>query len=223
MGAPKKIFFSYSKQPEDLELYKRINKHFAAYQGLGLLGIIDKKELFKLTGDKAGINEILKSSDIAIPLLSIDFVIDEECIQELEMAISNNVKIIPIFLRDFDLNSFNQITLYKNQILPSDRTPVDGFMNSGTNTESVFKEIAQNVKSIILPELAQIKLQRASQSYYYLIAALVFVTGAVGAWYMYDQTSDLRIFAVIVLMTIVISLIALKNVIFPNKVKIVKQ
>lgn len=42
MQTPKKIFFSYSNQNEDPELYNKLNKHFAAYPCIGLVGIIDK-------------------------------------------------------------------------------------------------------------------------------------------------------------------------------------
>ncbi len=84
MPAPPKIFFSYSSTPEDLDWYKKINKHFNIYQGNGLLGIIDKTELIKLARDKEDITEILKTSDMAILLLSIDYVNDAECLEQLE-------------------------------------------------------------------------------------------------------------------------------------------
>lgn len=223
MPTPKKIFFSYSKQPEDLELYNKINKHFAAYQGMGLLGIIDRKELFKLAGDEAGINEVLKNSDIAIPLLSIDFVIDEECLRELETAIDNKVKIVPIFLRDFDLDSFNKIDSYKNQILPNNRTPVDGIIHGGRNYDSVFKEIARNVKSIILPEIGKLEIRKTTDGFFYVLAALIVIAGGITSWIVYDRTGDYLILIVTLLMTLVITLISLKNVIFPNKIKILKR
>jgi len=220
MGTPKKIFFSYSNQTEDLELYKKINKHFAAYAGIGLLGIIDRTELFKLTGDKNAIAEILRSSDIAIPLLSIDYINDQECIQQLESAAGDNKVIIPVLLRDFDWEAFKEITQYRNQMLPNDHTPVENHISSGNNDDTVFKEIAQQVKAIMFPEIARLEVQKPSHSFYYIIASIVLVIGVLAAWFIYDKNGDYRISIAAFLMSAVIAMVALKNVLFPNKVKI---
>lgn len=220
MSTPKKIFFSYSNQTEDLELYKRINKHFAAYAGIGLIGIIDRAELFKLTGDKTAIIEILRSSDITIPLLSIDFINDQECLQQLADAAGANRIIIPVLLRDFDWESFTEIKQYKKQMLPNDLTPVENRITAGNNDDTVFKEIAQHVKAIIFPEIAKIQVQKASHTFYYIIAASVLVIGALAAWFIYDQNGDYRISIAAFLMAGIIAMVALKNVLFPNKIKI---
>ena len=222
MATPKKIFFSYSSTPEDLEWYKKINKHFSVYQGMGLLGIIDKNELFKLAPDKDGVTEILKNSDIAIPLLSIDYVNDTECLQQLETASLSQVTVIPVLLRDFDWEAFNKIALYKQQLLPNDHTPVENYKQAGTQNDSILKEIAWQVKKIILPNIGQLTMKKTSQVYYYVLTALVCICGGLFSWYIFDKTKDYRILIIAMLITIVIALIALKNVVFPNKVFIQK-
>ncbi|MEP7238399.1 MAG: TIR domain-containing protein [Ferruginibacter sp.] len=228
MATLKKIFFSYSNQNEDLELYDKIHKHFAAYAGIGLLGIIDKKEIFKLTADKAKILEILKDSDITVPLLSIDFINDEECLKQLESAAGDNKIIVPVLLRDFDWEAFKQITQYKEKMLPNDLTPVENHITAGGNDDTVFKEIAQNVKALIFPELRNMQVQKTSHRFYYIIASLVFVTGIVASVIIYnitaglDQTQRILFTALSLLMFASIGLIALKNVLFPNKLNIKK-
>ncbi len=228
MGTPKKIFFSYSNQSEDLELYKKINKHFAAYAGIGLLGIIDRAELFKVTGDNAAIAEILKSSDIAIPLLSIDYVNDADCLQQLETATQNQIRIVPVLLRDFDWEAFSRITQYKQQMLPNDHTPVENHITAGNNDDTVFKEIAQNVKAIIFPEIGKIEVQKTSHTFYYIIATLVFIAGIVASVIIYNLTDGIDqiqriLFSVLsLLMFACIGLLALKNVLFPNKLNVKK-
>jgi uncharacterized membrane protein YwaF len=225
MGTPKKIFFSYSNQAEDLELYKKINKHFA-YAGIGLLGIIDRNELFKLTADKTAIAEILKSSDIAIPLLSIDYINDAECLQQLETATQNQIRIIPVLLRDFDWEAFTKITQYQQHMLPGDHTPVENHINAGSNDDTVFKEIAKNVKAIILPEIGKLEVQKTSHTFYYIIATIVFITGIVASVTVYhitngfEQAQRILFTALSLLMFASIGLIALKNVLFPNKLNI---
>lgn len=228
MGTPKKIFFSYSNQAEDLELYKKINKHFAAYAGIGLLGIIDRAELFKLTADKDAITEILKSSDIAIPLLSIDYVNDAECLQQLENAAGNNKVIIPVLLRDFDWEAFKEITQHKKQMLPGDLTPVENHIATDNNADTIFKEIAQNVKAIIFPEIRDMQVQKSSHTFYYIIATLVLITGIVVSVLVYNitdrftQTQRILFTVLSLLMFACIGLITLKNVLFPNKLNIKK-
>lgn len=228
MATPKKIFFAYSNQNEDLELYDRINKHFKAYSSIGLLGIIDKKEIFKLSGDKAEILEILRSSDITVPLLSIDFINDEECLKQLESAARDNKIIVPVLLRDFDWEAFKEITQYREKMLPNDGKPVENHITSGSNDDTVFKEIAQNVKSIIFPEIRNIQVKKTSNGFYYVLASVVFVIGIITSVIVYNltsgfgQTQSILFAALSLLMFACIGLIALKNVFFPNKLQIQK-
>ncbi len=226
MSTPKKIFFAYSDHTEDLELYSRIHKHFAAYAGIGLLGIIDKKEIFKLTADRAGIMEILKTSDITIPLLSIDFVNDAECIKQLESAAGDNKLIIPVLLRDFDWEAFQEINRYKKQMLPNDLSPVEHHITRDSNDDTIFKEIAQHVKAVMFPGVRNLEVKKSSYTFYYIIAGLVVIIGIVASVIVYDLTKDLKqsqrilFTALSLLMFACIGLIALKNVLFPNKLNI---
>jgi len=226
MSSPKKIFFAYSNQNEDLELYDKIHKHFAAYAGIGLLGIIDKKEIFKLNNDKTRILEILKTSDITIPLLSIDFINDEDCLKQLESASGENKIIVPVLLRDFDWEAFKEISQYREKMLPNDRTPVENHITAGSNDDTVFKEIAQHVKAIIFPEIRNLEVQQTSHRFYYIMASLVFATGIVASVIIYKATSGMDqaqriLFTVLsLLMFACIGLIALKNVLFPSKLNI---
>ncbi len=226
MSTPKKIFFSYSNHADDLELYTKIHKHFAAYSSIGLLGIIDKKEIFKLTADKTKIIEILKTSDIAIPLLSIDFINDEECLKQLESAAGDNRIIIPVLLRDFDWEAFQEITQYKKQMLPNDLTPVESHIIKDSNDDTIFKEIAQHVKALLFPEVRHLEVKKTSNTFYYIIASLVFITGIIASIVVYnltkgiDQTQRILFTVLSLLMFACIGLIALKNVLFPNKLNI---
>ena len=221
MGAQKKIFFSYSSQTEDLELYKKIYKHFAAYSSIGLY-IIDKNEIFKLTGDKSKINDLLKTADITIPLLSIDYINDEDCLKQLEYATDDNKVIVPILLRDFDWEAFTRITQYKQHMLPDDLTSVETHISSSNNNNNVFKEIAQHVRAIIFPELKDLVIQKQSHVFYYTVASAILLIGILTAWYIYDKIGDNRIVIITILMSVVIAMFALKNALFPNKINIIK-
>ena len=222
MGAAKKIFFSYSNHNEDLELYNKIYKHFAAYSKIGLLGIIDKKEIFRINNDKTRINEILKESDITIPLLSIDYVTDDECLEQFQHACSQQRKIVPVLLRDFDWESFQDITQHKKNILPLDKTSVQTHLGEDSNKEEVFKEIALRIKGMAIPEIGALSIQQSPKMFYYIIAALVLAIGAIAAWLLYDHTRQILFSLMAFLMFVCIALLSLKNVLFPGKIKITR-
>ena len=193
-----------------------------------MLGIIDKKEIFKLTGDKTKISELHKTSDITIPLLSIDFINDEDCLKQLESATGENKVIIPVLLRDFDWEAFKEIAQYRKQMLPEDLTPVENRISSGNNDDTVFKEIAQRVKAVIFPEVRKMNLRKSSHTFYYVIASLVFAVGIIASVIVYnitdgfEQTQRILFTLLSLLMFACIGLIALKNVLFPNKLDIKK-
>jgi hypothetical protein len=228
MPDPKKIFFAYSSQDEDLGFYNRINKHFIAYSKVGFLAIVDKSEIFKISGDSRDIYEIQNSTDITIPLLSVDFVNDEECIKQLDNAVTKQKIIIPILIRDFDWEAFQKISQYRKQMLPADLTPVENHIVSDQNDDTIFREIAQSVKAIILPEIGNFQIQKSPNSFYYILSSIVFTIGIIASVIVYIKTGGLeqaeRILftALCFLMFACIGFISLKNVLFPNKVKIKK-
>jgi len=220
MPTAKKIFFSYSNHTDDLELYDKINKHFTAYSKYGLLAIVDKNEIFRSSGDNADIKEIQNTTDITIPLLSVDYVNDEECIKQLDNAASSDKIIIPVLLRDFDWEAFQKINQYRKTMLPDDLTSVENHITTDQNDDTIFKEIAQRVKGIVLPEIGEISIQHSTGIFYYIIASIVLVIGLLGSWFIYDQYNDYRISIAAFLMSAIIAMLALKNVLFPNKVRI---
>ncbi|HEX2683528.1 MAG TPA: hypothetical protein VHL77_06330, partial [Ferruginibacter sp.] len=218
MPTPKKIFFCYSKDNEDLELYNKLNRHFTAYSKFGLLAIVDRQEIFRISGDATDIHEIQNGTDITIPLLSVDFVNDEDCLKQLDNAANASKIIIPILLRDFDWEAFQKLTLYKKNMLPIDLTSVENHISADKNDDTIFKEIAQSVKAIVLPEISGLEFRRTPHTFYYIIAAIVFVIGIIASVIVFKETGDLGnmeqflFTALCFLMFGCIGLIALKNV-----------
>jgi len=43
----KKVFFAYSDDTEDIDLYKELKRHFTAYAKQGLLSIMARYEFFR--------------------------------------------------------------------------------------------------------------------------------------------------------------------------------
>src|ERR1044071_4768981 len=116
----KKIFFTYSDNPKDTELYKEFNKHFKTYARNGMLVIIDREELFRISNDKEKVAAFLRESDITVPLLSVDYLTNEECMKLLDIAAEGQKTIIPVLLRDCDWSELDKIKKLSDQLLPED-------------------------------------------------------------------------------------------------------
>lgn len=223
----KKIFFSYSNEVEDTEFYKKIHKHFAIYTGNNKLVIIGKDEAFAAAADEAQMLELLKRSDVTIPLLSIDFLNDEKCVGLLKTAALNQLKIVPVFLRDFDLSALPELSPYRTQMLLDDTTPLEKHIKAGDrDDDTLFKEIALRVKALVYPEIANVVIQKSSNTFYHIIASLVMILGIAASVIVYYETGELETWEQIAftglcfLMFVCIAFISLKNVLFPNKAQI---
>lgn len=83
-------------------MYKDLNNHLQQYKRKGWIEIYDEQELFKQNGDLTKNEEYLKLSDLTIPLISVDYLNNNECIKILKLADSQHIKIVPILLRECD-------------------------------------------------------------------------------------------------------------------------
>jgi len=214
----KKIFFTYSDNAKDIELYKEFNKHFITYARKGMLMIVDKDELFRVNNDKEKIAEFLKDADITIPLLSVDYLTSEECIKLFETASSANKTIIPVLLRDCDWTELDKQNKLHENLLPDDKQSVAQHIEDGEEDE-VFSSIAQKVKRIVFKELETVNIKSSSKTFYYILAGIVLLVGGLLTGISQSQWHDWKISAIIFLMFVAIALLAVKNVLFPTKFK----
>src|SRR6188768_1571002 len=144
----KKIFFTYADTSEDVNLYKELKLHFTPYARKGLLEIIDRDELFKRSGDALNTQEILLSSDLTVPLISIDYLNNDECVKLLETAAQKNMMVIPVLLRDCEWREFERLQGLGNQILPDDKQPVKDHIIKEGSEDKVMAAIARKLKAV---------------------------------------------------------------------------
>ena len=215
----KKIFFAYSDNAKDVELYKEFSKHFITYARKGMILIIDKDELFRIDNDNKNIYKYLGDSDITVPLLSVDYLISDECIKLLETAVAGNKTIIPVLLRDCDLTGIDTIQKLENQILPDDKDSVAEHIIKDGGQDEVFSTMAKKVKAIIFKELESVKIVTGSKLFYYILAGIVLLIGGLAAAFSYIKWDDWMIASIIFLMFVIIAFFSLKNVLFPTKFK----
>jgi hypothetical protein len=216
----KKIFFAYSDNAKDVELYKEFSKHFITYARKGMIFIIDKDELFRVDNDNSHIYKYLDESDITVPLLSVDYLVSDQCIKLLETAAAGNKTIIPVLLRDCDFTGIDKMKELENNMLPDDKQSVAEHIIKEGGQDEVFSEMAKKVKAIIFKELESVKIVTGSRLFYYILAGIVLLIGGLGAVFSYLQWNDLIIASIVFLMFVVIAFYALKNVLFPTKFKI---
>jgi len=217
MASPKKIFFSYSSQPEDLTLYNKLYKHFALYSKAGYIGIIGKDELLSIDNDTTRINEILKSVDITVPLLSTNFFNDSNCLQQISAASSQQVKIIPILLSSCEWQIFPGYIQYESNLLPEDKQPLLAHMDDTSDKDKVLMEVAQRIKHIAFPEIKELQLAKPNNLFNYILAVIVMALGVAAAIYVFRETQNNTFTILSFLMFACIAMVSLKNVLFPSK------
>src|SRR5437868_6116780 len=213
----KKIFFAYSDNEEDIGLYKRFNKHFAAYARKGLIGIYDKDELFRVNNDRTQLEESLKTADLTIPLLSIDYLNSDECIKLLDTANNEKKVIVPVLLRDFDWQEMDEIKNIRGSLLPEDKQSVNSHVSTDKDTEEVFANIAKKVKGIVFNDFEDVQIKKSSGTFYYIMASIVLVIGILAGVLSFNKWGEWMISAIIFLMFACIALFAVKNVLFSTK------
>ena len=216
----KKIFFAYSDNEKDIELYKQFNKHFTAYAKKGLIAIVDKDELFRVNNDKEKVIEFLKNADLTIPLLSVDYATSDECISMLGMATDAKKIIIPVLLRDFDWKELDGIRNLENALLPEDKQSVNAHISLDNDKDAVFAIMAKKVKAIVFNDFEGIDIKKNKGTFYYILASILMIIGVLSGWESYQQWNDLILSVIIFLMFGCIALFSVKNVLFPTKFKI---
>jgi len=217
----KKVFFAYSDDTEDIDLYKELKQHFTAYARQGFLAIMDRDELFRRSGNQEKYEEFLRESDFAVPLLSIDYLNSEECLKLLDAAKTSEKPIIPILLRACEWEEIDKLRGLEKNILPDNKQSVSQLISSTKSGDVVFSRIARQVKAVVfsndLKKLQQINLAGNTKTFYYILAGIVLVIGALAAAISYSKWTDWKISTVIFLMFVAIALLALKHVLFPTK------
>ncbi len=220
----KKIFFAYSDDTEDIDLYKELKQHFTAYARQGFLSIIDKDELFRTSGDREKVNELLRNSDFTIPLLSIDYLNSDECLKLLDDAKASKKPIIPILLRACEWEELDKLKDLEENILPDNKQSVVQLISSDKSGDAIFSGIARKVKAVIfdddLKKLEEVQVAGNSKTFYYILAGIVLVIGGLVSAISYSRLADWKITAVVFLMFVVVALLALKNVLFPTKFRV---
>lgn len=217
----KKIFFTYSDDAQDVELYKELRQHFATYARKGFLAIIDKDELFKLSNDRQKTAEFLLNADITIPLLSIDYLNSDDCLKLLDTAATSQKQIIPVLLRDCDWTELEKIKALEKNMLPDDKTPVAQHITSDGNEDKVMAGIARKVKAVVfnddLKKLEELHTGTGSTKFYYILAGIVLLIGILGSIYSYTRWNNWMLSGIVFLMFLGIALFAVKNSLFPTK------
>lgn len=142
---PKNIFLSYSHKDEEYK--KELDTHFAALKRSGKIETWqDRKIIAGEDWDKT-IEEALLNADIALLLLSPDFMASDYIWNvEIPKAIEKGVKIVPIFLRPCDFNE-SVFEIYKKQGLPGDTEWI--VSNKFTYRDEAYLKVVEGIKKLL--------------------------------------------------------------------------
>lgn len=219
MSATKQIFFSYSDFAQDRELYLRLNRHFSSYVRNKLISIIDKDVIFKQSADKNIAFDLLRKSDITVPLLSADYLANEECFEMLKTAVSEKKNIIPILIREVDIESDENLKSLKDHMLPADGKSVLQHFDATEDDDVILVAVTKRIKDAAFKELESVHIAHESKTFYYILAAVVLGMGICAAIYTKNRLEDITVAVFVLLLFVSISLFALKNALFPTSFK----
>jgi hypothetical protein len=214
----KKIFFAYSDNAKDVELYKEFNKHFKTYARNGLLMIIDKDELFRQSGDTTKAAQFLQEADITVPLLSVDYLDNDQCIKLIETAVAGHKTIIPVLLRDCNYDTVDNLKALKDKLLPEDKKSVADYSDEKGGLDEILASIAKRVKGVVFKELDAVEIKASPKLFYYILSGILLVLGGLAASYCNSSDwGDWRLAIGAFLLFFIIALFTLRNVLFPTK------
>lgn len=219
MPTPKHIFFSYSDYSKDKELYSLLNRHFSSYVRKKLISIIDKDSIFSSTASKEGAFEFLKKADLAVPLISADYLANEECFQLLKTAIAEKKDIIPVLIRDVDLDSDDELKILRNKILPEDGKSILEHFDNKEDDDIILVAVSKRIKDAAFKELSSVEIRSDSNIFYYILAFLILGLGTTASLFVWNHLHDLTISIFVFLLFLCIVFFALKHVLFPTSFK----
>lgn len=219
----KKIYFTYSDV--DANLYKELRKHFSGFVSINALKIIDKDELFRINADAQQALKQVGDFDAAVPLISIDYLTNNECLSSVDTAVVANKIVIPVLLRPCLWQGIASLEKNKDNFLPvadGEQAVVQRIKDDGNN-DGVLSGIALAVKAKVFAEdLDKFKvsdLDQPHRTFHYILAGLILAVGVLGYIIVYSKTGDWALACLSIAMSLVVALFSLKKVLFSRRTK----
>lgn len=219
----KKIYFTYSDV--DTNLYKELRKHFSGFVSINALKIIDKDELFRINADAQQALKQIGDFDAAVPLISIDYLNNVECLSSVDIAVGANKIVIPVLLRPCLWQGIQSLEKSKGNFLPGvdEEEAVVKHIKEDGNNDRVLSRIALAVKAkVFAEELDKMEVSdiaRPNKTFHFILAGLILAVGGLGYFAVYSKTGDWAIAGLSIVMSLVVALFSLKKVLFPVRTK----
>jgi len=136
--------------------------------------------------DEASEKEFLQS-DVLLPLLTVRYLNNEECVRRLAVAKRSQLQVIPLLVGPFDLEVVAELSDLKENIVPRHGTPLEISMNIDDACRLATKELREKVfgKSNVSDKL----LKGDSKMYNLIWAALPIMSSL--AFLIYGLSNDL--------------------------------
>ena len=153
-----KLYISWAKESQDDKLALQLKKHLAMLERRKLIAVWDEIEAGLDVNEEE--TRRIMDSDIILLLISVDFFNDENCIEDLKLALDRHEKedqnafVIPVMLRTTYMET---TVLTKLKMLPSEKYPVvhKHWENADDAFLKVVNEIVRVVKFANRKELGQ--------------------------------------------------------------------
>ncbi len=145
-----KMYISWAKKQPDDKLARQLKKHLSMLEQRELIEVWDEVEAGMVVDAEEA--KRINASDIILLLISVDFFADENCREDLRLALKrheeeDSVFVIPVMLRSTFMGS---TVLTKLKILPSEKFPIvhEHWANIDVAYTKVVNEVMKVVKYV---------------------------------------------------------------------------
>ena len=205
----KSIYMACSDNADDLSIYKELGKHFVILTKNKLINIVDKQELFKSTSEVSEVIQKAKKCDFIIPMISIDYLNDENSMKVITGIDSDTVTIIPVLARTCAYQDMPEFQPYLNEVLPTPHESIKARNDETDDKDAIFSEISQRIKKTVLGEISEFKIESNKRFFY--LAILCFVIGIASSALIFTETDSLILFILVLLLFMILSVISLSK------------
>ncbi|MFM9944715.1 MAG: TIR domain-containing protein [Bacteroidia bacterium] len=207
-----KIFINYSQDPDDIKLFQNLYLH---------LGIIRDFEIWHVGKILAGtdrqveLDKRFAESEIVLPILTVNYLNDETCMQQFANARLQQKKLFPLLASSFDIDSFDDLKDYDQNIVPNDKS----FLETANNLDVACTQIIRELRGKILgKKAAKIGGLADSRKFLYILTIIPIVLGIATGIYFYSQEQLSSIALIGSFLIGSISLFPLAKLIWPTNV-----
>lgn len=205
----KSIYMACSDHADDVSIYNELGKHFTILAKSKLIRIVDKQELFKSTTEISEAIKKAKECDFIIPMISVDYLNDENSMKVISDINIENVTIIPILARTCAYQDIPELQPYLKEVLPEPNESIKSRYDDTEDKDAIFSEITEKIKYEVLGKFNAVSLESNKRFLY--LSILCLLVGVTGSIIVFKETDSIPLFILVLLLFMVLSVVSISK------------